>query len=233
VRASSTRTAARPSPPIMHTGALLQSILHTKLRERITGSGAAEVRRSLKSSASHSADARMQLIDRIRHDTGLIAHLDAPTRAAAVATYADALRAVFACQAASAALSLIACAFIQEAPLPCVSARVRRYVRGFVLMLWQGHEGGGGGALSPTERGSACGRARDGGRGRRMSIIVNAPALQAWILTRWTTCHVTLVKLHAVVCAVERRKVLGRRSVRSCTSSAPNTLHRVPHPSLP
>jgi hypothetical protein len=122
-------------------------------------------------------DARVQLIDRIRHETGLIAHLDAPTRAAAVATYADALRAVFACQAASAALSFLACTFIQEAPLPCV--HIHRATCSIVLTLRQGYEGGRGRALSPAERGSAHGRARDGARVRGIVSQKRSPALGA------------------------------------------------------
>lgn len=82
------------------SGALLQSILTTKLRERIHGPGASEI------------------IESIRHSTSIIPELSAPLRQAAVESYADALRVVFICQAAMNFLCFLCCLPIQENPLP-------------------------------------------------------------------------------------------------------------------
>jgi len=82
------------------SGALLQSVLTTKLRERIQGPGS------------------LELIEQIRHSTSLIPTLEPALRQAAVDSYADALRIVFICQAAANFLCLICCIPIQESPLP-------------------------------------------------------------------------------------------------------------------
>jgi len=82
------------------SGALLQSILTTKLRERIQGPGALEI------------------IESIRHSTSIIPDLSEPLRRAAVESYADALRVVFICQAATNFFCFLCCLPIQENPLP-------------------------------------------------------------------------------------------------------------------
>ncbi|CCM01688.1 uncharacterized protein FIBRA_03752 [Fibroporia radiculosa] len=82
------------------SGALLQAVLHRKLRERITGPDAIEI------------------IEKIRHSTSIISELSPPLRQAAVSSYADALRIVFICQAAANFFCLLCCIPIQENPLP-------------------------------------------------------------------------------------------------------------------
>jgi len=82
------------------SGTLLQAILTTKLKEHITGPGAAE------------------MIEKIRHNTGLIAELPDDLQKAAVKSYAAGLRVVFICQAAIALCSLISVSFVQENSLP-------------------------------------------------------------------------------------------------------------------
>ncbi|KAK7470835.1 hypothetical protein VKT23_002252 [Stygiomarasmius scandens] len=82
------------------SGAILQGVLLQKLRSRIEGPGSA------------------QLIEKIRHSTEIIPHLNPEQRTAAIDSYADALRVVFICQAAWNFLSLLWCFFIQENPLP-------------------------------------------------------------------------------------------------------------------
>lgn len=82
------------------SGTLLQAILTSKLRQRITGPGAFEI------------------IEKIRHSTTLIPELPENLRQAAVDSYADALRAVFICQAAVNFLAFLSCLPIQENPLP-------------------------------------------------------------------------------------------------------------------
>ncbi|KAH8106216.1 vacuolar amino acid permease [Cristinia sonorae] len=82
------------------SGALLQSILTAKLRERIQGPDALEI------------------IESIRHSTSIIPELSAPLRRAAVESYADALRVVFICQAACNFICFLCCLPIQENPLP-------------------------------------------------------------------------------------------------------------------
>ena len=62
----------------------------------------------------------LQIIQRIRHETDLIATLDPPLQKAAVDSYAAALRAVFVCQAAISLCTLLACMPIEEHPLPWV-----------------------------------------------------------------------------------------------------------------
>jgi len=81
------------------SGTLLQAILTTKLKERITGPGAAE------------------LIDKIRHSTNLIAELPDGPRQAAVDSYADALKVVFIRQAVANFFAFLSCLAIQENPL--------------------------------------------------------------------------------------------------------------------
>jgi len=82
------------------SGAILQAVLHQKLRERIQGPGSSEV------------------IDLIRRRTEIIPQLDPITQRAAVTSYADALRVVFICQVAINVLAFIACLPIQENVLP-------------------------------------------------------------------------------------------------------------------
>ncbi|KAH7887923.1 vacuolar amino acid permease [Phlebopus sp. FC_14] len=87
------------------SGAVLQSVLLRKLRQRITGPGSSEV------------------IEEIRYDSALhsinsIPELTPSLRKAAVDSYADALRVVFICQIAINILVFIACLPIEEHPLP-------------------------------------------------------------------------------------------------------------------
>ncbi|OSC99177.1 MFS general substrate transporter [Trametes coccinea BRFM310] len=82
------------------SGALLQSILTSKLRERIHGPHAVEI------------------IENIRHSTTIIPELSPELRKAAVDSYADALRVVFICQAAMNFICFLCCLPIQENPLP-------------------------------------------------------------------------------------------------------------------
>ncbi|OJT13552.1 Multidrug resistance protein fnx1 [Trametes pubescens] len=82
------------------SGALLQAILTTKLRERIQGPNAFEI------------------IEQIRHSTTIIPQLSPELRKAAVDSYADALRVVFICQAVLNFMCFLCCLPIQENPLP-------------------------------------------------------------------------------------------------------------------
>ncbi|KZP24647.1 vacuolar amino acid permease [Athelia psychrophila] len=82
------------------SGTVLQAVLQKKLQERITGPGAA------------------QIIESIRHSTEVVRTLEPHLKQAAIASYADALRVVFICQAACNVLALLASIPIQENPLP-------------------------------------------------------------------------------------------------------------------
>ncbi|KAF8268308.1 major facilitator superfamily domain-containing protein [Lactarius quietus] len=82
------------------SGTLLQSILVSKLRQRIHGPNAEES------------------ISRIRHSTDVVNSLDPVLRKAAIDSYADALRVVFICQLILNILTLLCCTAIQENPLP-------------------------------------------------------------------------------------------------------------------
>ncbi|KAF5369889.1 hypothetical protein D9758_001219 [Tetrapyrgos nigripes] len=82
------------------SGAVLQGVLLQKLHSKIQGPGSAE------------------LINRIRHSTEIIPHLSPELRAAAIDSYADALRVVFICQAAWNFLAFLWCLPIQENLLP-------------------------------------------------------------------------------------------------------------------
>jgi len=82
------------------SGTILQAVLLQKLRLRIQGPGSAE------------------LIYSIQHSTSIISTLDPLTKAAAVSSYADALRVVFICQAAWNFLAFLWCIPIQEHELP-------------------------------------------------------------------------------------------------------------------
>ncbi|KAG1753863.1 vacuolar amino acid permease [Suillus paluster] len=82
------------------SGAVLQSVLVRKLRQRITGPGSFEI------------------IEEIRHSIGSIPNLAPALRKAAVESYADALRVVFICQIAINILVFITCVPIEEHPLP-------------------------------------------------------------------------------------------------------------------
>ncbi|KJA30117.1 hypothetical protein HYPSUDRAFT_125912, partial [Hypholoma sublateritium FD-334 SS-4] len=81
------------------SGAVLQAVLVKKLRERIQGPNAAQVR---------------------VHTAQIIPQLEPHHRKAAVDSYADALRVVFICQAAFNFLGFLACLPIQESHLPYV-----------------------------------------------------------------------------------------------------------------
>ncbi|KAI9466769.1 vacuolar amino acid permease [Lactarius psammicola] len=82
------------------SGTLLQSILLSKLRQRIHGPNAEES------------------ISRIRHSTDVVKSLDPVLRKLAIESYADALRVVFICQLVLNVLALLSCTAIQENPLP-------------------------------------------------------------------------------------------------------------------
>lgn len=71
------------------SGALLQGVLLSKLKERITGPNASEI------------------IDSIRHSASHIPSLEPSVRKAAIASYSDALRVVFICQTAISVLAFI------------------------------------------------------------------------------------------------------------------------------
>jgi len=85
------------------SGALVQGLLTRFLRERIKGPDAA------------------QLIEAIRHSTGIIPSLDEQTKAAAVESYALALRAVFICQLVLSVITVLCTLPIEENPLPYVT----------------------------------------------------------------------------------------------------------------
>ncbi|KAI9001206.1 vacuolar amino acid permease [Trametes punicea] len=91
------------------SGALLQAILTAKLRERIHGPHAVEVRPRPPSVAPVWT-----------HSTTIIPTLSPELRKAAVDSYADALRVVFICQAVVNFMCFLCCLPIQENPLPCV-----------------------------------------------------------------------------------------------------------------
>lgn len=78
------------------SGAVLQGVLIQRLQGRIRGPGADK------------------LIDQIRHSTAIIPTLKSPALEAAVDSYADALNAVFICQAAVNVICLLSCVPIQE-----------------------------------------------------------------------------------------------------------------------
>jgi hypothetical protein len=82
------------------SGAVLQSILLRKLRQRITGADSLEI------------------IEEIRHSISSIPGLAPAYRKAAVESYADALHVVFICHIAINILVFIACVPIEEHPLP-------------------------------------------------------------------------------------------------------------------
>ncbi|EJT97595.1 vacuolar amino acid permease [Dacryopinax primogenitus] len=82
------------------SSAVVQGLLNKYLHERITGPGSKE------------------LIERIRHSTALIPTLDPPTQAAAVDSYAQALRVVFILQTVISFLTFLCTLPIQENPLP-------------------------------------------------------------------------------------------------------------------
>ncbi|KIJ56179.1 hypothetical protein M422DRAFT_57657 [Sphaerobolus stellatus SS14] len=84
------------------SGALIQAVLTSQLRQRITGPDAEK------------------LIQQIRHNTDLIPTLEPQDQKAAVDSYAIALKAVFICQTVAAILTVLACLPIEENPLPYV-----------------------------------------------------------------------------------------------------------------
>ncbi|KAL1723556.1 major facilitator superfamily-domain-containing protein [Schizophyllum commune] len=83
------------------SGAILQAVLLSQLRHRITGPNAAEVR--------HFA---------IRHSIDTIRDLDPLTKEAAVRSYGDALRVVFVFQLVMCIIAFLSCVPIQENALP-------------------------------------------------------------------------------------------------------------------
>ncbi|KAH9179954.1 MFS general substrate transporter [Lactarius sanguifluus] len=84
------------------SGTLLQSILLSKLRQRIHGPDAEEV---------------ISFPSRV-HSTDVVKSLDPVLRKLAIESYADALRVVFICQLVLNVLALLSCTAIQENPLP-------------------------------------------------------------------------------------------------------------------
>ncbi|KAJ8468186.1 hypothetical protein ONZ45_g6 [Pleurotus djamor] len=104
------------------SGALLQAVLLGKLRQRIQGPGA------------------LDIIEQIRHSTAIIPELDAELKQAAIDSYADALRAVFTCQAAICFLGLLTCVPIQENPLPGSQQEQEEYYRNRSNHEWSGSE---------------------------------------------------------------------------------------------
>ncbi|KAF8974403.1 vacuolar amino acid permease [Flammula alnicola] len=93
------------------SGTILQAVLLQKLRERIQGPGSA------------------QIIYAIQHTAQIIPTLEPHLQKAAVASYADALRVVFICQAAITFLGFLACVPIQESPLPGTRAEQEEHYR--------------------------------------------------------------------------------------------------------
>ncbi|KAH9077429.1 MFS general substrate transporter [Lactarius deliciosus] len=86
------------------SGTLLQSILLSKLRQRIHGPNAEEV---------------ISFPSRVCwHSTDVVKSLDPVLRKLAIESYADALRVVFICQLVLNVLALLSCTAIQENPLP-------------------------------------------------------------------------------------------------------------------
>uniref|UniRef100_D8PJZ8 Major facilitator superfamily (MFS) profile domain-containing protein n=1 Tax=Schizophyllum commune (strain H4-8 / FGSC 9210) TaxID=578458 RepID=D8PJZ8_SCHCM len=83
------------------SGAILQAVLLSQLRHRITGPNAAEVR--------HYA---------FRHSIATIRDLDPLTKEAAVRSYGDALRVVFVFQLVMCIIAFLSCVPIQENALP-------------------------------------------------------------------------------------------------------------------
>ncbi|KAG8809966.1 hypothetical protein FRC17_003150 [Serendipita sp. 399] len=81
-------------------GTLFQSVLMTKLREKIHGSNS------------------RQIIETIRRDASTVRTLEGAQRQAAVESFALALRAVFLCQVAVAIFAVIFALPIEERPLP-------------------------------------------------------------------------------------------------------------------
>ncbi|KAG1791362.1 vacuolar amino acid permease [Suillus plorans] len=90
------------------SGAVLQSVLLRKLRQRITGPGSLEVS-GIGVHLYHAV---------FRHSISSIPELTPAHRKAAVESYADALHVVFICHIAINILVFIACIPIEEHPLP-------------------------------------------------------------------------------------------------------------------
>ena len=121
------------------SGAILQAVLTTQLRKRITGPGAFEVRPSPSfrppACFAHLRASSVQIIERIKHSTAIIPELPTPLREAAVNSYADGLRVVFICQVVWAVLAFMCCLRIEERPLPCVCHLFGSRVDGRSLVL--------------------------------------------------------------------------------------------------
>ncbi|PVG04171.1 MFS general substrate transporter [Serendipita vermifera] len=82
------------------SGTLFQAVLLKKLRETMPGPDTAKI------------------IEAIRHDASLVRFLDGTQKEAAVQSFAQALRAVFICQAIAAFMALLCSLPIEERPLP-------------------------------------------------------------------------------------------------------------------
>jgi len=93
------------------SGAVLQTVLLQKLRERIHGPNSDSI------------------IHDIRHNAQMIPNLEPRLRKAAVDSYADALRVVFICQAAICLLAFLACLPIQENNLPGTQEEQEQHYR--------------------------------------------------------------------------------------------------------
>ena len=106
------------------SGAILQAVLATQLRKRITGPEASEVWLSLRCQPpARPADPRApsaQIIERIKHSTKIIPELPTPLREVAINSYADGFTVVFICQVVWSVLAFVCCLPIEERPLPCV-----------------------------------------------------------------------------------------------------------------
>ncbi|KAH9951778.1 vacuolar amino acid permease [Amylocystis lapponica] len=125
------------------SGALLQSVLTAKLRNRIQGPGAVDVR-----------PVPLTSLRPCSHSTTIIPTLAPALRQAAVDSYADALRIVFICQAAANFLCLVCCLPIQENPLPYVSLLPLTCVNGVnvATAYTQGHTRRAGGRIPQAQK---------------------------------------------------------------------------------
>ncbi|KAF7331947.1 Multidrug resistance protein fnx1 [Mycena kentingensis (nom. inval.)] len=97
------------------SGALLQSVLVHKLRQRIDS---AEVDHLCDTASSSTVEIPKVLTRRCRHSVANIPDLAPEWRRIATESYADALRVVFIFQTALSLLTFLACLPIQENPLP-------------------------------------------------------------------------------------------------------------------
>nr|GAT53986.1 predicted protein [Mycena chlorophos] len=100
------------------SGAVVQSVLVEKLRQRIHDPHSAEIIYEIRRVASLGSAALWSKTEFYRHSAASISTLPAKWRAIAVESYGDALRAVFILQAALSLLCLLSSLPIQENPLP-------------------------------------------------------------------------------------------------------------------